>query len=442
MAPADAAPGSRRPEPIARAAVVAVVLGTALHGILSARSLFADGTYFFWTALHDSGIFWYLSRVSTHALTQTPLALGILGGVDDITALARLQSLGMIGLPLGLWALALVLLRRSPLFWPMAATFAMVYLTTGFMAVGEFHLPFAAVAASAALLLRNEPLTRAARVGVVLLAAVLPFSHETVVFLAPLLAGILLLRARRDARAGRPSPRAWLVVTLVVDALGTSVSAWYILVPRDPGNLSGAADLAGVLATDGQLRLTLAAGLALVAAVTLGGPRVRIGGAVVGVLAAAALLVFPGEWATPGMHYGARTLAGMALFVALALMAVAGLRPPRASRDRLPVWIGPALFVTASAVPLAMLTAGFPGWLGHYDEVVSRPGGAVTLEDSGLADGPDARYGWAWTHPFLSRVLTGDGEVLVLGEGHAVGGWVPEPIPERYDTATPIFPAP
>jgi hypothetical protein len=425
----------------ARVGILGVISATAVHGVAASRSLFADGTFYFWTELSTSGIFWYISRISAQLVMQLPVLGGLAMGITDVGALAHLQSLGMVGIPLALWMFALIVLRRDQLFWPMAVAFAVVYLTSGFMAVGEYNLSYAAVAASAAVLLRRAPLSTGWRISLLLLASTLPFSYETVAVLAPALAVILVLRTRTDARSGARQPRWFVIAALALYAVATAVSAWYVLVPRDPANASGAADIVGVLARDGQLRIAVAVGLIVVTSWALGSPRLRLGGSALAGVAGIALLLLPGEWATAGMHYEARIVAGLTLGVMLVPMTVAGLRPDRPMSSS-PVWIGPAVFTAALAVPLAALTAGFPTWLGHYDDVVSRPGGATALEDSGLREDLVDRYGWEWTHPFLSRVLTGEDEVLIQPPGQQLDGWAPGPIPARFDTATPIFPAP
>lgn len=53
-------------------------------------------------------------------------------GVDNVAMLIRLQSFGLIGIPLLLWISALLISFRSERFWYFCLAFAVSYLSAGF----------------------------------------------------------------------------------------------------------------------------------------------------------------------------------------------------------------------------------------------------------------------------------------------------------------------
>src|SRR4051812_32177526 len=110
-------------ERVARWSVIVLVVATGIHGVLAARGLYADGTFDLYTMLRGQ---WMLNdtRFTAVAVTQAPAWLGIALGVTSVHTLAILHSLGVVGIPIALWVIAMVLFVRDRLFWPLVVVYA------------------------------------------------------------------------------------------------------------------------------------------------------------------------------------------------------------------------------------------------------------------------------------------------------------------------------
>jgi hypothetical protein len=397
--------------------VVGLVMVAAVHGTATLRGLYADGAYYFWSMLQNQGFFLFdAARVFTQYVTQLPAALGIAAGVDDVGVLALLQSAGVVGLPTLVWAAALALLVGHRLFWPMVAIFAVVFLNSGFVAIGEYTVLYALVALTVALMVRDRFGIGSA---VALLAAALLMlrSYEAAFYLAPLLAVVAIVRWRQlraDPVARRAS--AALPISAGIFASAAVLGGLSILYPRDPANRQGAADLFSPILTNRELVISGAiATLYLVARLVLRGRAFTIASLVLAGLSLC--LLIPSVWAQPWMQYHARTLTGLALLALLVLALVELRRQPRVESGAAVGWLVPLALAVVQLVPFTVHTQGYRDWLSTFQQELDSRSGDVAMEDTELLPG-SATYAWPWTNPFLSVVLRDmTSDTIILSPG-------------------------
>ncbi len=397
-----------RADAVARRTVVVIALAIGALGALASRSLHADGAYYLWFMVQHQCFFTYPDRVFAQVLTQLPPVLAMWLGVDYVPALVILQGIGLTVLTTAVWAAALTVLHRHRLFWTMAVAFAVTYLNSGFMSVGEFNLAYALVALCAAILLCDSP--RGAHwVALVASAVILLRSYESLVFLGPLLAGLVVLALRR------PLFRSSRIITVVLwcagglFALATVLSGWSIVFPRDVTNRQTASDVIGPLLRDPQFVVSSLIALAFVLAAALLRGRAR--GALLGLLGLACLVILlPGLWARPGLHYDTRVLVGGVLFV---LILAGVLLHRRAPEQPTSGWVVAVALLVALSVPFVAQTVGYARWLATFQDVLADNRGPVLLQNT-LLIGESSLYAWSWTHPYLSVLLRpADSDVIV-----------------------------
>jgi len=422
----------------ARAVAASLILVWVAQSVLGLRGLFADGGYYLWVEL-STGDFFVPgpSRVLADVITQLPVVAALRIGVTNPQLLALLQSFGMVAIPAAMWLVALWVLRRRDAFWSVVVAFAVVTLSSGFMAAGEYNVGYAVAALSAALLLR-ERIGPASAAVLLVLALVLAASYESAVYLAPLLGVatiVQLRRARRSAGPRRVVP-VLLVLCLAADAAAVVLSAFSIAFPRDPRNRAGAADLVGSLLRDPQLALAALVAVAWVALTLVLPPRLMaVRGLVAGLVALPALL--PPLWFAPGMQYAGRTAAGLLLFVMLAGLFAAQWRGSPAvavAAARAPGWIAATVVLVAMMVPFAARTDGFGRWLASFETRVLTTSAEQEWSPPPSIAAGQSLYVWGWTNPFLSRLFEDDpGQGMILNPGQKPGTdpSPPAPLPSR-----------
>jgi len=164
---------------------------------------------------------------------------------------------------------------------------------------------------------------------------------------------------------------------------------------------------------------------------------------------AAAVLLVPGLWADPALHYTARTVAGLGMFGVLAgavLVRLITIRRPAegdagqpapaggARRRGSLLWVAPLALVCAQLVPFTVHTVGFATWVRHFEQTVVHTSGPVALDDSGLDPAEMRRYGWAWTNPIMSTVLRenpNQGPIRSsVSNEESAKYWLPNPLPQ------------
>ncbi|UFS60788.1 hypothetical protein [Subtercola endophyticus] len=424
---------STRIERSARFGAVAVLVVLAAQSVWAARGLVADGSFYLWSVLSSGSFFLYPSRFLAQLVTQAPLLGAITAGVRDVPTLARIESFGTGALPVLLWAVALLVLRRKRSFWMFVVAFAVTFLNSGFISVGEYNLAYGLVALSAALIIA-APGHPVARVALLLSAVVLIASYESLVYLGPALIVLAIIHRRA---LGRP----WFWMLVGTYGLAVVYSTYWILFPRDASNFGSAADVLYPLHYDQAFGYSLLVAGLFVVLWLFAPPLVQRIGTVL-MVAGCLFIVVAVPWPEPWMHYASRALAGVALFVVLLCVGFREVRP-RAKPDSRSLSIAALALLVALSIPFAYRTEAFTHWLAQFDAVTVQQGGLTALDSTTLPVERTHIYGWTYTNPYLSMLLhTGEGQRVILNPGQATtdpGAGAPAPIEPRFANNGPLY---
>ena len=106
--------------------------------------LYADGVFFFYNILNSHDYFYAtFSRSVAYWLTQTPVVLSVKLGATDMVLLARLHSAGLVVVPTTILFTAFLIARKSMvLLAGTAIILASVYIPTSLFHIGEFQVSY------------------------------------------------------------------------------------------------------------------------------------------------------------------------------------------------------------------------------------------------------------------------------------------------------------
>src|SRR3954468_9090738 len=180
-------------------ATVAIIWALALWHSWTSRGLFVDGANFLVHIVRQEGFFdFYMPRLYAMVLGQLPVMTAVTLGVTDLHLLARLLSLGLFVLPTIFYHLALHRAKDDPVLLAVViAAIAIVFMTTSFFIVGEYNTLYAVTLLIGVRLATAERLTLWNGVALALLAVVAMRTYETMIYLGPLLCGIVLWKVWR-----------------------------------------------------------------------------------------------------------------------------------------------------------------------------------------------------------------------------------------------------
>jgi hypothetical protein len=190
-----------------------------IYAILTRRSLYADGSYYFLRVL-EAGNFTEMIGCRSFAayLFQLPVVIAIKLGVANIHWLAIAFGIGC----LCSWPVAMFLCyRMAPQhFWLVILACAAGYLNAAFMAVGEHIVAHAFFWPALFAILFVRPLTPFAAASLSASAIMLMRSYESMLFLAPPMIGLLVWRMISGKE------RLWQLAVLGSAAVFLVVSAY------------------------------------------------------------------------------------------------------------------------------------------------------------------------------------------------------------------------
>lgn len=439
----------RKIERGARWVVILAVVGSTVQGVLSSRLLFADGSFALWKLITDHGFFFTQDRIVAQFVTQLPPVVALNLGVTDVHALAILYGIGIVGVPWLAWAATFAVLRNDSFFWPMVAIFSATFLTTAFMSMGEYNFASGLVALSMALLLRGSFSTGRV-ILLVISAACLTVSYQSLLFLGPLLAltaGWRLFDVLR-VKSRKISVVVGLSAAVVLYLVGAGFSAYWLINPRDPGNFSQASRVLHSIRQDPSFLIaTLLCAVILLIFFLFPRKQTSISPVVKLLVTLVPLvLFFPVFSATPVMHYEARTASALVLFLALALMAWFRFRERPGQTTRGPktkelaytwLWVPAFILFTSQLAAMTSLTAGFSQWLDEFSQLTETSSSNITYEESASNLPGSPQYMWFWTNPYLSRIVSKecDGGVIQPPVGvslQQMGMPDPSPLPAAF----------
>lgn len=391
--------------------ILAAILLLGVAGVYAGRGLHADGSWFLLNVLL-TGHFHEVnkSRMFVEWVSQMPVILALKLGVSDLNVLIRVHSFGLIFTTIGLWVGALLISFRSRLFWALLLAFSLTYLTSGFFAVGEYNLAYAAVAFVTALLFKEE--FKLPEIIALLLGSLFLISaYEAMVFLGPMLVALAGYRFK-NTHPERRCTRYLMAVCVVLFLLAAVISLWFILDPRDPvQRVHATVGLQQYSRTYFKL-MTLGA---LAWALLLLFPHNRatkiLKFACFGL--AAYYLTSPDSWITPAASYILRAVSGFWLFFVLSISVFNWGAGHRVRENSTGVPHEIALLVTVVFlvfyVPFVYKTFGFADWLNRYEVAAKARTAWVPVEQVPASENiHPSEYGWRWSHPAMSVILRGD----------------------------------
>ena len=157
--------------------------------------------------------------------------LAIKLGVRDLNDLIRWQGMGFIGVPLGLWLIAMLLQLRTYFFWFFLLGFSVAYLRSGFFAAGEYNLANALLVVSFSLLMcKSLRLTHA--IALILCAFVLLRTYESTILFSLFLLVVVTSRLYLQSN-DRYSVKLSLAISAGLYFFGLIIALYSMLFQRE-----------------------------------------------------------------------------------------------------------------------------------------------------------------------------------------------------------------
>ena len=214
-----------------------VVFGLSiLFAIISRRCLYADGSYYLLRVLVAGNFTEMISCRSFAAyLFQLPVVVAFNLGITNLHWLTLAFGVGCFSA----WPVAMYLCHRMARqhFWLVMLACAAGYLNAAFMAVGEHIVAHAFFWPALFAVLFVRPLTPSAAVILLGSAGLLLRSYESLLFLGPPMAGLLVWRLIfvKD----KHWQKALLATTALLFAAATWIALGGVLHPDSPANYGG-----------------------------------------------------------------------------------------------------------------------------------------------------------------------------------------------------------
>jgi hypothetical protein len=426
-------------------ATVAIIWALALWHSWTSRGLFVDGANFLVHIVRQEAFFdFYLPRVFAMILGQIPVMTAVTLGVTDLHLLARLLSLGLFALPTIFYTLALHRAKDDAVLLAVViAAIAIVFMTTSFFIVGEYNTLYAVTILIAVRLGTADRLTWPDAIVLVLISLLAIRTYETMLYLGPLLACVMLWKVWR-AR-GRPAgPSVLYLVSAVFMIMGMMVALNSVKHPHSPEHLVETWMMAADFWQNLQFDLVLVAALVVIGWALLKPEALSrrlpyvCGGIFLALLALSPLLALSDGLVRPlaKSQYVARTVSG--LIIGAMILLIVTWRSKLAARLRTMVALqAPAASGRFLGFALLMLVAGLPAdlfltrsWVGYIDNMhasVQMRSGIIPIEDTPIGRRPDSLLVENWVLTSQSLLLRSKPSDGVLAPPRDFTDWVPFP---------------
>lgn len=427
-------------------ATVALIWALALWHSWTCRGLFVDGANFLVHIAGSERFFdFYDPRYYAMVLGQIPVMTAITLGSTDLQLLARLLSLGLFGLPTIFYHLALHRAKDDPVLLAIViAAVGLVFMTTSFFIVGEYNTLYAVVILIGVRLATTEQPTIPNGIVLALLALLSIRLYETMIYLGPLLCGVILWKVRIAPR--RPVVATALYFLAAAFCIrGMTVAIYSVVFPHQPEHLEEVWVMAIDFWQNLQFNLVLVATLivivwAIVRPEALKSPRPYVWAmGFLGLLVLSPLLALSDEMVVRPLaksQYVARTVSGLIIGsmvlvmlihrspIGLRVPALAMLRVPEASRR----FLSFAMVMLVAGVPADLyLTQSWANYLDAMRTAVRSGGGIIAAEDTPISKRPYSLFVENWvltSQSLLMRSKPSDG---VLAPPRTYQDWVPFP---------------
>jgi hypothetical protein len=429
--------------------ILLAALVVNLAAAVELRGLYADGVGYLFYMIENGGFkLIEPSRLSVQILQQWPTVMGMASGIHDAAKLSVIHCVSLQLLPLALVTTCYLVLpkdRKNWFFFPllhylagsMGAAFPSI--VEGPVATAYFWLVFYSI------LFRTE--TGSSLALVTLLALPLAYSHEVMIFLAPILALAAVWRASMVESKWQRNI-LWLLALWFFVVVAIQIG--FVLIPRDTGNRGYFIDdFIGLnwLIYYEDINVPVALGILAILSLLViwlmqligrESTWVKVCSLLVTVafglvcLLAITETLHSNRFFHPWMQFAARNHPA-SVSALLALLALASLRRPRLQN----VWA-----TTTNEIILLFLAVGVLGWhvvatsfwtdyLASYRDVLSGHQGLVSYEAVVLSL-PQKQHDrfekmtWGWTNPLLSLLLSPKGKVsTMIANPSTLVGWQP-----------------
>lgn len=426
-------------------ATVAIIWALAFWHSWTSRGLFVDGANFLVHIVRQEAFFdFYMPRLYAMVLGQIPVMTAVTLGVTDLHLLARLLSLGLFSLPTFFYTLALHRAKDdSVLLAVVIAAIAIVFMTTSFFIVGEYNTLYAVVILIAVRLATADRLTLGNSVVLLALALMAIRTYETMIYLGPLLACILLWKVwRAPARPWLPTLLHLVAAVFMIVAMMVAINS--VVHPHSADHLLETWVMAADFWQNIQFDLVLGAALIVVGWALLKPQDLKrampylCGGVFLVLLALSPLLALSDGLVRPlaKSQYVARTVSG--LIIAAMIVLIVAWRSPEAGTLRTMAALKlPAASGRFLGFAFVMLLAGLPAdlfltqsWVGYLDAMrasVRIHGGVIAVEDTPIGRRPHSLLVENWVLTSQSLLVRGKPTDGVLAPPRDFTEWVPFP---------------
>jgi hypothetical protein len=426
-------------------ATVAIIWALALWHSWTSRGLFVDGANFLVHIVRQEAFFdFYMPRLYAMVLGQIPVMTAVTLGVTDLHLLARLLSLGLFALPTIFYTLALHRAKDDPVLLAVViAAIAIVFMTTSFFIVGEYNTLYAVTILIGVRLATAERLTLWDSIVLLLLALMAIRTYETMIYLGPLLAYLVLWTVwRAPARPPLPTLLHLIAAVFMIMAMMVAINA--VVHPHSAEHLEETWVMAVDFWQNLQFDLVLGAALivvvwALVKPRDLGHPLPYVcGGLFLVLLALSPFLALSDGLVRPlaKSQYVARTVSGLIIGTMILLMMA--WRSPATGKVRVMATLRlPAAGGRFLTFAFMMLVAGLPPdlfltqtWVSYLDAMrasVRVQSGVIAVEDTPIGRRPHSLLVENWVLTSQSMLMRGKPTDGVIAPPRDFTEWVPFP---------------
>lgn len=390
---------------IPRLLPIALVALSAVVGVATRSGLYADGAWFALNIRQSDAGLWVTTpqRWLANVLTQVPSVPAHLSPGTSVRVEASIYAASLVLVPATVWILAFIIAFKSREYWWLVLAWVTSAGISMFFFVGEYNVAYALVGLAASIIMvRNFSIGTFLVLGFV--SVVLLFAYETVLFLGPLLATMMVAALRLQEPLGRAARLSGYAIAALF-LTSAVIAAISVANPNNTAKLTFGHQLAlldfwpavvsvlvlccwAVAMCFPGLSRQISWGVLLLAVLALG-----LG---VGSMIAPSLAV------NPWQYYNARLLGGVLLFCSLAaMMWQRWWALDRGACIRQRVATSHALLAVGLTVTLLSTMTGFSEWLGDVEKTVRQGSGPIPYGSTNL----DSPFKWDWALPSLSLIL-------------------------------------
>lgn len=442
---------------VAYRTTVCLIWGLALWHSWESRGLFVDGSAFLVQIARREWFFdFYMPRLYAMIVGQIPVVTGVFLGITDLHLLARLLSIGLFAVPTALYHLALVRAKDDAMLLAIViAAIALVFMTTSFFIVGEYNTAYAIAIVVATWLATTRRLTLPDGLLLAALGLLAMRTYEAMVYLGPLLAGMILWTVWRMPSRPRLASSLYLL-SAVAFLVGAVIAFDAIVRPWSAEHFDETVETASNFWQNMQFDLVFLAAFVVVVWALIRPKDLRNSqpylwaGLFLLLLVLSPLLVLSDSLVRPlaKSQYVARTAAGLIIAAAVVLIwAYAShlraklpffviLRDARAAGRLVAFSFAMLLAVLPSDI---YLTRNWAEYLGVMRAAVRGHEGVIAFEDSPLSKRPYDLLVENWILPSQSLALRskrGDG---IIAPSKGFRRWQPFPPAEPYPLGTYVW---